>query len=162
MDDDKEDEEDADALVYRIALPTTTPFPTHAGARRRLARACEHIERQTSKGLSELSDEEEEEEEDAQVGDATKPASEDKTVTVPAKGKTNSGAVEPPPPPPVVAADVRDPLVGLEALDMFEDEEERRQRMLLEDDSSDDDMWDHGVTWFGPPVDDWVDSEEEV
>ncbi|RPD65693.1 hypothetical protein L226DRAFT_609502 [Lentinus tigrinus ALCF2SS1-7] len=48
--------------VYEIELPLQTPYPANPAVRRRVGRMCKRIERQTSKGLSELSDEEEEEE----------------------------------------------------------------------------------------------------
>ena len=45
---------------YSIELPLQTPFPVHPAARRRIGRVCMRLERQTSRGLSELSDSEEE------------------------------------------------------------------------------------------------------
>ncbi|KAM5533566.1 hypothetical protein V8D89_012782 [Ganoderma adspersum] len=46
---------------YSIELPLQTPFPAHPTTRRRIGRVCMRLERQTSRGLSELSDSEEEE-----------------------------------------------------------------------------------------------------
>ncbi|KAH9941194.1 uncharacterized protein BXZ73DRAFT_98409 [Epithele typhae] len=149
FDDDDDDEEDGEKTrrVFRIELPTTTPFPAHPRARRRVARACARIERQTSKGLSELSDSDEEAE--AEVEAEAEDAESEETKKQPQSRAKLA--------PPVVAADVRDPVTGSGGA----------QAAAAEDDDwdSEDEQWDAGQTWFQPPVADgsfdW-DSEEEV
>ncbi|PIL27672.1 hypothetical protein GSI_10824 [Ganoderma sinense ZZ0214-1] len=46
---------------YSIEIPLQTPFLAHPAARRRIDRVCLRLERQTSRGLSELSDSEDSE-----------------------------------------------------------------------------------------------------
>ncbi|KAI0777250.1 hypothetical protein BD413DRAFT_668288 [Trametes elegans] len=81
--DEDEDEEErggegGENMRYMIELPLQTPFPAHPALRRRVRRASERMERQVSKGLSELSDPEEEEEPDAEGKGAEKGAEKDK------------------------------------------------------------------------------------
>ena len=149
--------------MYQIDLPTQTPFTAHPGARRRVARACAHIERQTSKGLSELEMSDSGAEDEDEDPDMTRRT--DRTVKAQAKAKVQPAAPSPAPapppppgpPPPVFAAPVRDPWEG-----QYDPEEGRRA--VDNDDDSEDEFWDVGQTWFTPLVveDAWSDSEEEV
>ncbi|KAI8986726.1 hypothetical protein BD414DRAFT_522414 [Trametes punicea] len=54
-----EDEAAAENMRYMIELPLQTPLPAHPAARRRVRRASERLERQVSRGLSEMSDDDE-------------------------------------------------------------------------------------------------------
>ncbi|KAI0336738.1 hypothetical protein GY45DRAFT_1265446 [Cubamyces sp. BRFM 1775] len=79
------DESARENMRYMIELPLQTPFPAHPALRRRVRRASERMERQVSKGLSEMSDGDEEEKE---AEDNQKGASEDGTKEdVKGKGK---------------------------------------------------------------------------
>ncbi|KAI0659349.1 hypothetical protein C8Q70DRAFT_136265 [Cubamyces menziesii] len=90
----REDEDDLEEsarenMRYMIELPLQTPFPAHPALRRRVRRASERMERQVSKGLSEMSDDEDEKKGDDDQMDAPEDAKED------VKGKGKASKVDP-------------------------------------------------------------------
>ncbi len=186
-----EEETEHQHARYSIEIPLQTPFPAHPAARRRIGRVCTRLERQTSRGLSELSDSDEEEAdvEGEEEGDRGRRAekgtrrggspSEDATAR---RAAVESNANPPVPlvrvsapssaPAPVPVP----PVVAVEGPDVFdkrrEDESDRDEGGDTEEDgssqdeegeqNSDDEGWEIGSVWGqGPIPPDW-DSEEEV
>lgn len=133
--------------VYEIELPLQTPYPANPAVRRRVGRMCKRIERQTSKGLSELSDEEEEEQKDERgASQEPKPAPSQEREPKPepesAGARTDRETTEEEPtarqPVPVVAA--RGP-------DLWEDVWGHEPEVPQDEDSDDDD-WDRDVEFY--------------
>ncbi|KAI1798036.1 hypothetical protein LXA43DRAFT_1088185 [Ganoderma leucocontextum] len=169
---------------YSIEIPLQTPFPAHPAARRRIGRVCMRLERQTSRGMSELSDSEEEagvegeEDRDAERGRRAEKGtrrggspSEDATAR---RAAADSHPNPNPPVPPAPAPAPVPPVVAAEGPDVAfergrEDDSDRDEGDDAEEDgsaegeqNSDDEGWEIGSVWgLGPIPPDW-DSEEEV
>lgn len=144
------------APVYTIDLPLQTPFPANAGVRRRVSRLYRRIERQTSKGLSELSDSAEEERGELQPSQEREPQRGDSEERDEESEEDDPTAKRP---VPVIASRGPDVVAGRRYFggeyECGYDEERRR----LEEEDSDEDFWeDEEITFVH--VDD--DSEEEL
>ncbi|RDX54708.1 hypothetical protein OH76DRAFT_1398088 [Lentinus brumalis] len=134
--------------VYEIELPLQTPYPATAAARRRVGRMCKRIERQTSKGLSELSDDEEEQK-DELVSSQESKASQETGVDAARTEEDEVTAKQ-----PVVAA--RGPDLFAE---VYGDEPDPGPGLRQDDEDSDDEGWVTGHVQF--IVDDGFSDDEE-
>lgn len=187
---DRTGEEEETERRYSIDIPLQTPFPAHPAARRRIGRVYSRLERQTSRGLSELSDSEgdegaQEDEDGERVrgrhaekgGRKGGSPSEDATARRAALDATfypPLPLVRSPAPVPVMGPIPVPPVVAVEGPDVFErgredhsggeeeDGVEEEEGAPEGEQNSDDEGWEIGSVWgLGPIPPDW-DSEEEV
>ena len=151
----------ATAPVYQIELPMQTPFPASAGVRRRVARHYKRIERQTSRGLSELSDSDEEpvtvkvkhEEPPARAAEEEEEEEEEERDELESSQESEERTAKRP--VPVIAA--QGPDVFARGGDWYDEEWEGRRP--AEEDSDDDDFWEDGPTVAFVPCD--IDADDD-
>ncbi|TBU47042.1 hypothetical protein BD309DRAFT_952716 [Dichomitus squalens] len=168
------DAEETQRPRYSIELPLQTPFPAHPAVRRRISRVSRRLERHTSKGLSEMSEDEEEGEDDEAEDEKEKEEREEREEKGKGKGRGASPSEDatarrgpapasapnpaPPPVPPVVAAEGPDIASGRGA-----DARDSVERAEGEEEDSEDEGWEIGrsIWGLGPVPPDW-DSEDEA